>query len=344
MTMTAVKFSETPSVRRYWPEALILLVAALVRCWRLDYHSFWFDETVSLDWAEDGAGYIWQSTFTLLKDKHPPGYYLLLHAWQNIFEVFGLQHNDAALRTLGAALGVLTVLGVLLLARRLSGRTTGLLAATLTALAPVLVWYSQELRMFQPATTGLVWGAYCLLRGWQGETRLSRLGWWLGMVAAFTFALYSYLFSALLLPAAGLTLVGLWAAARLEITRTKKLLQSPISNLPISQSPNPTLRFLQGATALTLTGLLFLPLARNAWLVNASEGAPGEAFMDFFANLQRQLQIFTVWRAPWPVELVGIAVVFFAGLLLVGLAAPWLATRQAVSGQHSETKHASGFA
>ncbi|HQY95184.1 glycosyltransferase family 39 protein, partial [Caldilinea sp.] len=262
MTMTAVKFSETPSVRRYWPEALILLVAALVRCWRLDYHSFWFDETVSLDWAEDGAGYIWQSTFTLLKDKHPPGYYLLLHAWQNIFEVFGLQHNDAALRTLGAALGVLTVLGVLLLARRLSGRTTGLLAATLTALAPVLVWYSQELRMFQPATTGLVWGAYCLLRGWQGETRLSRLGWWLGMVAAFTFALYSYLFSALLLPAAGLTLVGLCAAS-LEITKkrressdadnsasSRKSLQSP--NLPISQSPisnlhSPTLRFLEGA-------------------------------------------------------------------------------------------------
>ncbi len=131
MTMTAVKFSETPSVRRYWPEALILLVAALVRCWRLDYHSFWFDETVSLDWAEDGAGYIWQSTFTLLKDKHPPGYYLLLHAWQNLLEVFGLQHNDVALRALGAALGVLTVLGLLLLVRRLSGRPVALLAGTL---------------------------------------------------------------------------------------------------------------------------------------------------------------------------------------------------------------------
>ncbi|MBE2238008.1 MAG: glycosyltransferase family 39 protein, partial [Caldilineaceae bacterium] len=225
-------------VRRYWPEALILLVAALVRCWRLDYHSFWFDETVSLDWAEDGPGYIWQSTFTLLKDKHPPGYYLLLHAWQNMLEVFGLQHNDVALRTLGALLGVLTVLGLLLLVRRVSGRATGLLAATLAALAPVLVWYSQELRMFQPATTGLVWAAYCLLRGWQGATRLSRVGWWLGMVAAFTFALYSYLFSALLLPAAGLTLVGLWAAARLEITRTKKLLHSPNLQSPNLQSPN----------------------------------------------------------------------------------------------------------
>jgi hypothetical protein len=364
MTTTAVKFRETSLVRRYWPEALILLVAALVRCWRLDYHSFWFDETVSLDWAEDGPGYIWQSTFTLLKDKHPPGYYLLLHAWQNMLEVFGLQHNDVALRTLGALLGVLTVLGLLLLVRRVSGRATGLLAATLAALAPVLVWYSQELRMFQPATTGLVWAAYCLLRGWQGATRLSRVGWWLGMVAAFTFALYSYLFSALLLPAAGLTLVGLWAAARLEITRTKKLLHSPnlqspnlqspnlqspnlqspnlqSPNLPIFQSSN--LRFLEGAVALLFTGLLFLPLARNAWLVNASEGAPGQAFMDFFANLQRQLQIFTIWRAPWSVELVGMAAAFLAGLVLIGIAAPWPATRQASSEPQPEAKHAPAF-
>ena len=36
--------------RSWWPELAIVVLAALVRFWRLDYHSFWFDEAVSLDW------------------------------------------------------------------------------------------------------------------------------------------------------------------------------------------------------------------------------------------------------------------------------------------------------
>lgn len=330
-------------LRRHLPEVLILTLAAGTRFWQLDYHSFWFDEAVSLDWAEDDPGFIWQSTFPLVKDKHPPGYYLLLHGWQNLLDFFDLAHNDMALRALGALLGVLTVLALLLLARRLSGRSTALLAGLLVALAPVLVWYSQELRMFQPATTGLVWGAYCLLRGWQGARRWARLGWWLGMIGAFTFALHSYLFSALALPAAGLSLLALWANARLEIrrlgdwrlgsparrvlhpsTNTPPNLQSPVTqshNLPTSQSPNP--RFLEGLLALTITGLIFLPLARNAWLVNAGEGTPGQAFMNFWSNLQRQLQIFTIWRAPWSAEVAITAVAFFAVLVVTGLLLPW---------------------
>ncbi|MFO7631922.1 MAG: hypothetical protein R6W76_05235 [Caldilinea sp.] len=115
-------------VRYNLPELLILLLAALTRFWRLDHHSFWFDESVSLQWARSDASYIWQSTFPLIKDKHPPGYYLLLHAWQTMLEAPGLARNDVALRSLGALLGVLTVLGILLLARRLSGRPTALLA------------------------------------------------------------------------------------------------------------------------------------------------------------------------------------------------------------------------
>ncbi len=89
MTTITAKPGATPLLHHYLPETLLLLVAALVRFWRLDYHSFWFDEIVSLDWAEDGPGYIWANTFTLLKDKHPPAYYLLLHYWQNLLEVFG---------------------------------------------------------------------------------------------------------------------------------------------------------------------------------------------------------------------------------------------------------------
>ncbi len=146
------------------PEALIVLLAALVRGWRLTYHSFWFDEIVSLGWAAQDPATIWAKTFALVEEKHPPAYYLTLHFWQQFLSLFGLEHNEAALRVLGAILGVLTVWGILLLARHLSGRAVGLLTGLLVALSPALVWYSQELRMFQPAITGIVWGAYWLVR------------------------------------------------------------------------------------------------------------------------------------------------------------------------------------
>ena len=65
--------------------------------------------------------------------------------------------------------------------------------------------------MFQPATTALVWAACCLMMAARSVQRGRRIGWWVGMVAAFTLALYSYLFAAFVLPAAGVVLLGgLW--------------------------------------------------------------------------------------------------------------------------------------
>ena len=294
-----------------WPEVLVLVLALATRFWRLDYHSFWFDEVVSLNWAGSDATYIWNTTLPLLQDKHPPAYYLLLHYWRNLLDFFGCGENDIALRALGALMGTLTVLGVLLLVRRLSGRGTGLLAGLLVALSPVLVWYSQELRMFQPATTGLVWAGVCLFRGWQASRWRTALLWWGGLVVALEFALYSYLFSAFMLPAAGLTLVALWA----------------VDSLPRAKTPAATpalfARFLAGLAALILAAVIFLPLARNAWLVNDSEGQPGQMFMGILDNLQRQLQIATVWRVEWPAALHDATLVLFAALVLVGLVVPW---------------------
>jgi 4-amino-4-deoxy-L-arabinose transferase-like glycosyltransferase len=280
-------------------EGIILLLALIVRFWRLGYHSVWFDEAVSLKWAAQDIGYTWATTFALVQDKHPPVYYVALGLWQDLLATVGLDHSDSALRALGSILGVLTVWGMLRLATALSGRATGYLTGLLVALSPVLTWYSQELRMFQPATTGLVWGAVALWQAWQARRFLARLGWWLLMVAALEAALYSYLFSAFLLPCAGLTLIVLfWRDRDLR-------------------------RFLEGCLALLVTGLLFLPLARNAWSVNEAESTPGQAFGDFGTNLLRLLRIDTIWRVDWPPPWINGALSLFALLLLLGLLLPW---------------------
>ncbi|HXF61516.1 MAG TPA: glycosyltransferase family 39 protein [Caldilineaceae bacterium] len=282
-----------------WPDVAIVLLGLAVRLWRLDYHSIWFDEAVSLRWAGSDLGFIWQKTFPLVEEKHPPVYYSVLHLWQQGLALIGLDQSDVALRVLGSLLGALTVWGILRLAASTGTRAAGRLAGLLVALSPLLVWYSQELRMFQPAATAIVWFAYALWRGWTGERAAHRLLWWSVAVVAIEAALYSYLFSAFVLPAAGLTLAALlWRERRWG-------------------------RFAEGAAALAVAGLLFLPLARNAWSVNRAEGTPGRAFANFSDNLLRLLQTDTIWRVDWPDAARLAALAFFGVLVIIGLVWPW---------------------
>ncbi|MEZ4618094.1 MAG: glycosyltransferase family 39 protein [Caldilineaceae bacterium] len=214
---------------------------------------------------------------------------------------FGLAQSDAGLRLFGALLGVVTVWAIVRLATAMSGRTVGLVTGILVALSPLLTWYSQELRMFQPATTGLTVGALCLWRAWTAPNRTRQYLWWAGYLVATTAALYSYLFSAFLLPAAGLMLLLLpWQAPQ----------------------PQRWSRVFTGIVAIGGTGLLFLPLAYNAWLVNSSEGDPGVAFADLGTNLWHLLRIFTIWRVPWPTAYVWSVLAFFALLTVGGLLLP----------------------
>lgn len=284
-------------------ELLIVVLAAVVRFWRLTYHSLWFDEAVTLQWATSNPLWTWQRTFSLAEDKHPPGYYLVLHYWIKWLDLVGLPRSDAALRAFGSILGVVTVVGVLLLVRRLSGRPTALLAGLLAALSPVLVWYSQELRMFQPATTALVWAGFFLLCAWETAAWPGRWAWWLAFVLALELALYSYLFSALLLPAIGLTLLLLfWTKDR----------------------PRPVPRLVEGVVVLAVVALLFLPLAYNAWAVTGAEELPGQAFAGVDENLWRLLRVCTIWRADWPPIFSTGSILLFGGLLLAGVTIPLL--------------------
>ena len=300
--------------QRIWatslPELFVLLLAAVPRLWRLEYHSIWFDEAISLDWARLGPAHIWPGTFQLLRDKHPPAYYLALHYWQTLLSWFGAGQSDAALRIFGVLIGILMVWGVLRLVTRLSGRTDGLIAATLTALAPVLVWYSQELRMFQPAATAIVWAAFFLVAARDNlpphgtslgrSAAPARLLCWFGLAATLLLALYSYLYAAFFLPGLGLS-VFLLARRRGPFNRRYVL---------------------EAVAAFAVVALLFLPLARSAWTVNSATSASGAAFAGFLPNLWRQLHIFTVWYTGWPSSVRTAATLFFALLVLAGLLLP----------------------
>ncbi len=175
------------------------------RFWRSARHSVWFDEAVSLQWAAADPAYTWRVAFALIEEKHPPVYYLALHYWQQFLSLFGLAQNDAALRALGGILGALTVLGVMLLARRLSGRAVGLLAGALVALALLgalsLAAWRREGRAqwaFLMRQRRLILTTEALFLVALAAMAL----WWASFIVFLELALYSYLFSAFILPAA----------------------------------------------------------------------------------------------------------------------------------------------
>ena len=176
---------------------------------------------------------------------------------------------------------------------------TGLLAGLLVALAPLLVWYSQELRMFQPAATGLVWSAYFLL------ARLAerRLAGAIGLVAGFVLAMDS--------GALQLSLCCVHAARRRADARLRCVLLDRRTDGGVAHAA-----LYGGCDGRGRGGLLFLPLARNAWLVNEAESTPGRAFQDFVANTEQLLRNFTVWRVDWPDEFKAAVICFLALLCL----------------------------
>ena len=204
-------------VVRFSSFVIVALFAFGLRTWNLDAQSLWWDEGFSLDLAGQSIGQI------IYGDFHPPLYHLLLAGWIRIAGT-----SDFAARYLSVIIGTLMVPLAYRLAVRLFDRRAGLVAALLVAASPVLMWYSQEARMY-----GLLALEYLALlvlfhRLTDPDTPPASPALW----AAFAFielaALYTHYFAAL---GIAWLIVGFWIA-----DRGSRNTQSIISNLFISQA------------------------------------------------------------------------------------------------------------
>ena len=133
--------------------ALILLATAL-RLYRLAAQDIWGDEAFSIYLS-------WQPLATVIAggaDTHPPLYPVLLFAWLRV-----AGESAFATRALSAFIGVLAVPLVFVFARRLTARPrVAWLAAILTTVSPLLIYYSQETRMYELVAVLSLASAYCL--------------------------------------------------------------------------------------------------------------------------------------------------------------------------------------
>lgn len=136
-----------------------MAVAAVVRL--VNTRGIWVDEAISIAQARQPFGRMLEQLAA--SDVHPPGHHAIL--W---LTVRALGTSELAVRLPSILAGVLLVPAVGALARTLYDRRTGLIAAALTTVAPLAVWYSQEARMyalFMLAGTVSVWAQVRAMRG-----------------------------------------------------------------------------------------------------------------------------------------------------------------------------------
>lgn len=146
--------------------------------------SVWFDEAYSVVVAKQPLAELLHFTAV---DAHPPLYYLILKLWASLFG-----WSDFALRSLSAACLGLTVVLAMLLARKLFGVRVALWTLPFVALAPFLLRYGFEIRMYMLAALIVVAATYALVRALnsQGRAALLRWGLYALLVAAGVYTQY----------------------------------------------------------------------------------------------------------------------------------------------------------
>jgi 4-amino-4-deoxy-L-arabinose transferase-like glycosyltransferase len=125
-----------------WALALLIALGAAVRFATLGLQSYHHDEVITVARVIPGS-------FTDMlrevkgSESNPPLYYVLAWGWAKAFGT-----GEVTMRSLSALFGVATIPFAYCIGRELSSRRTGLIAAALVAVNPMLIWYSQEARSY----------------------------------------------------------------------------------------------------------------------------------------------------------------------------------------------------
>ena len=127
--------------------ASLVLLAAVLRAFDLDRMSLWTDEGLTFYRATKDLAFILSGRIDVglvpTTDVQPPLYFLLLAGW---FKLLGATPWVGKAFSLVVSLPIVPL--VWALARRLAGRRAAWPAALFASVAPVYVWYAQEVRHY----------------------------------------------------------------------------------------------------------------------------------------------------------------------------------------------------
>lgn len=119
----------------------VLLLAFGLRLWNLPAQSIWWDEAFTWQTTSHGLANFWQMLLT--GDRNPPLYFVSVAVWGSV-----AGWSEFSLRFVSVAWSMIGLAFLFNLAKRLYNTPAGLWALALAAIAPALVVYAQEARMY----------------------------------------------------------------------------------------------------------------------------------------------------------------------------------------------------
>lgn len=159
-------------MRRFLPLAVVL-VALAARFFWLDHQSLWGDEGHTWQAIRDSLPQTLERVRT--EGSQAPLFFVGQWAWSQLFGA-----GELGLRSFSALAGAAGVWFVWLIGERLRGGRAGWWAATLAALSPLWVYYSQEARPYALSATLAAGAMACALRA--VEEHHLRRGWLTGYI------------------------------------------------------------------------------------------------------------------------------------------------------------------
>lgn len=250
----------------------------------------WLDEAISIHQARLSLHDLFLNLYN--GDRQPPLYHLTL--WLTI-RAFG--HGEFAVRLPSLIAGTLVIPVLYELGRELYDRRTGLIAASFAAVSPVLIWYAQEVRMYEfVALFGLL-ALLTQLRVIRNGTMLN----WAAYILATAALLWSHYF--------GLLLIGVQQLAFVAVLVHRKRNGQPVKPLALG--------FAYSAAVLVMQLVPLLVFAHHQYQVTSgAAGSPSGTYdlLSFYAVLANMA--WALWgyqpdattvllAAMWPLFLLG---------------------------------------
>jgi 4-amino-4-deoxy-L-arabinose transferase-like glycosyltransferase len=118
----------------------ILILAVTLRMWGITSESYWLDESISIKQAQED----YATSIEMVKEEvNFPLYTTLLHFWMKPFGI-----SEFSSRFLSLIFGVLSVMIIYLLAKRLFSERAAVISALFMCFSPIMIYYSQEARSY----------------------------------------------------------------------------------------------------------------------------------------------------------------------------------------------------
>lgn len=170
-----------------WLVVAITLAGAALRILSMNTRSLWLDETTAVRQA---SWSIPEMLAWMANNVHPPLFHTLLHYWIRF-----IGRSEIDVRAFALVWGVAAIPLMYWAGRTLYDRKVGLISATILALSPFFIWYSQEIRMYTMMLVLALIGTVALYNALNGRGT----GWWVAYALSASAGIMTQYFYAFLL-------------------------------------------------------------------------------------------------------------------------------------------------